>query len=159
MFRERLKFYADTPMASNKYFCWKLDSILSLKEALWRFFDKGWNIRSAWYERINLTTGEVEENTKLDVQKELAEYCDEKMRNKKRGSRPVPILQSLELLSAQNQKDFFSGKDEVELTEELIKTLVAEKKWGSEFSLKEFAKTGAKWNTKRNSIVFPDELI
>ena len=80
MFTERLKFYADTPMAKNKYFCWKLDSILTLKEAIWRFFDKGWNIRSAWYEKINLTTGEVEENTKLNIQEQLEEYTKFKLK-------------------------------------------------------------------------------
>lgn len=79
MFTERLKFYADTPMEKNKYFCWKLDSILTLKEALWRFFDKGWNIRSAWYEKINLGTGEVE-NLKINLQTELDEYCNKKLK-------------------------------------------------------------------------------
>ena len=79
MYSERLKFYADTPMAKNKYFCWKLSSLLTLKEALWRFFDKGWNIRSAWYEKINLETGEVEENLKINLQQEMDEYCDKKL--------------------------------------------------------------------------------
>lgn len=80
LFRERLKFYADTPIAKNKYFCWNLDSVLTLKEALWRFFDKGWNIRSAWYEKIDLNTGEVLENTKLNIQELLTEYCDIKIK-------------------------------------------------------------------------------
>jgi len=73
-YNERLKFYADTPQQSNKYFCYKISSILTLKEALWRFFDKGWNIRSAWYEKIDLNTGEVLENTKLNLQIHLDEY-------------------------------------------------------------------------------------
>jgi hypothetical protein len=80
MFTERLKFYADTPMAKNKYFCWKLDSILTLKDALWRFFDKGWNIRKAWYEKINLTTGVIEENTAINLQNEMEEYCNKKLK-------------------------------------------------------------------------------
>ena len=49
--------------------------------------------------------------------------------------------------------NFFTGVDEVELTDELIKKLVEEKKWGDEKSLKDFAKQGAKWNIKRDSLV------
>jgi hypothetical protein len=80
---ERLKFYADTPVKSNKYFCWKLSSILTLKDALWRFFGKGWNIRAAWYEKINLSTGEVIENIKLKIRELEEEYLDEKLHTKK----------------------------------------------------------------------------
>jgi len=80
---ERLKFYADTPQQSNKYFCWTLSSILTLQDALWRFFDKGWNIRSAWYEKINTGTGEVLENTKLDIHTQLNEYIDKKLKYRK----------------------------------------------------------------------------
>jgi hypothetical protein len=76
MVRERLKFYADTDQAKNQYFCWELTSILSLKDALWRFFSKGWNIRSAWYEKIDTETGEVE-NTKLNVSDLFLEYVEE----------------------------------------------------------------------------------
>lgn len=79
LFRERLKFYADTPKEKNKYFCWNIDSILTLKDALWRFFDKGWNIRSAWYEKIDLNTGEVT-NTRLNLKEQLDEYLKEKMK-------------------------------------------------------------------------------
>ncbi len=50
--------------------------------------------------------------------------------------------------------DFFSGKNEVELTDELINQLVKEKKWGNFESLKSMADLGAKWNVVRNSIVF-----
>lgn len=53
-------------------------------------------------------------------------------------------------------EDFLSGKDEVELTDELIETLVREKKWGDIESLKQLRDEGAKWNKKRNSIVFTD---
>ena len=84
VFSERLKFYADTPMEKNKYFCWELSSILSLKDALWRFFDKGWNMRAAYYEKINKTTGEVIENKKLNIAPLLEAYCDEKL-NKNRS--------------------------------------------------------------------------
>jgi len=76
MVTERLKFYADTDQAKNQYFCWELTSILSLKDALWRFFSKGWNIRSAWYEKIDTETGEVE-NTKLNVSDLFLEYVEE----------------------------------------------------------------------------------
>ena len=50
-------------------------------------------------------------------------------------------------------ESLFNGKSEVELTDELIKKLVDEKKWGSVESLKAMAKMGAKWNIRRNSIV------
>jgi hypothetical protein len=50
-------------------------------------------------------------------------------------------------------ESLFNGKSEVELTDELIKKIVEQKKWGSEESLREMAKIGAKWNLKRNSIV------
>ena len=76
MVKERLKFYADTDQAKNQSFCWELTSILSLKDALWRFFSKGWNIRSAWYEKIDTETGEVE-NTKLNVSDLFLEYVEE----------------------------------------------------------------------------------
>jgi len=56
---------------------------MSLKEALWRFFDKGWNIRSAWYEKIDQDTGEIIENTKLNVTELLGEYVDYKTSNGK----------------------------------------------------------------------------
>jgi hypothetical protein len=49
--------------------------------------------------------------------------------------------------------DFFLGKDELELTNELIEKLIKEKKWGDIESLNEMRKMGAKWNTKNNSIV------
>jgi len=82
---ERLKFYADTPMKKNKLFCWELTSILTLKEALWRFFDKPeYYIRAAWYEKINKTTGEVVENTKIDVRKYEEIYLNEKTIYRKR---------------------------------------------------------------------------
>jgi hypothetical protein len=56
-------------------------------------------------------------------------------------------------------QDFFSGKNEIELTNELIEQLVKDKKWGDVKSLKELRDMGAKWNTKRNSVVFPSEFI
>jgi len=50
-------------------------------------------------------------------------------------------------------QDFLSGNDEVELTDELIEKIVREKKWGDAESLKKLRESGAKWNTKRNSII------
>lgn len=84
LFNERIKFYADTPLESNKYFCYKITSILALQEALWRFFDKGWNIRSAWYEKINISSGEVVVNKRLDIPTLLSAYCQQKIDKKKR---------------------------------------------------------------------------
>tara|TARA_R110000803_G_scaffold181557_1_gene243966 strand:+ start:47 stop:232 length:186 start_codon:yes stop_codon:yes gene_type:complete len=55
--------------------------------------------------------------------------------------------------------DFYSGKDEVELTSELIEKLVKEKKWSDVESLKEMADEGAKWNIVRNSVVHTAEIF
>lgn len=57
------------------------------------------------------------------------------------------------------REDFYLGKNEVELTNELIEQLVKDKKWGDVKSLKEMRDTGAKWNVKRNSVVFPNEFF
>jgi hypothetical protein len=84
---ERLKFYADTPQGRNKYFCWTLTSILMLKEALWRFFDKGWHIRSAWYEKIDCRTKEVIENTKLNLIDQFNEWADQRTKQIKKSLR------------------------------------------------------------------------
>jgi len=40
-------------------------------------------------------------------------------------------------MKAKELKDFYSGKDEVELTDELIEQLIKDKKWGDATSLKE----------------------
>ena len=54
---------------------------------------------------------------------------------------------------------YFSGVDEVELTDELIKDIVHNGLWGDEESLKELRKDGGKWNTLRHSVTFPAEPI
>ena len=59
---------------------------------------------------------------------------------------------------SKEQKDFMLGKDEVFLTDKLIEKIVREKKWGDVQSLKQMREMGAKWNTKKNSIVFNDFL-
>jgi len=59
----------------------------------------------------------------------------------------------------QEMQDFYSGKNEVKLTNELIEQLVKDKKWRDVKSLKEMRDMGAKWNTERNSVVFPTEFI
>lgn len=82
VFRERLKFYADTPRKKNAYFCWELTSILALKEVLWRFFEKGWKIKAAWYEKINKETGEIVDNSRINLQQELDEFFDHKFHSK-----------------------------------------------------------------------------
>ena len=77
-YKERVKFYADTDREKNKLFTWVLpNGILSIKKTLNRFFSKGWHIRAAWYEKINLKTGEVLENIPLKVNELLDEYLDE----------------------------------------------------------------------------------
>jgi hypothetical protein len=77
VYRERLKFYADTGREKNKLFTWDLpNGILSLKETLHRFFSKGWSIRAGWYEKIDLRTGKAVENTRLNIAELLDEYLD-----------------------------------------------------------------------------------
>ncbi len=69
MIVERIKFYADTPRGEkNKLFCFNCD-ILNLKDCLLRFILKGFNVRSAWYEKIDQDTGEIIENSRInDIQ-------------------------------------------------------------------------------------------
>ena len=62
-------------------------------------------------------------------------------------------------MKKQDEIDFYSGKNEIELTDSLINKLVKENKWGDVKSLKEMREVGAKWNTKRNSVVFPTEFL
>ena len=54
---------------------------------------------------------------------------------------------------------YYSGVDEVELTNELITELVKSNLWGDEESLKNLRSEGGKWNTKRHSVTFPPEEI
>jgi hypothetical protein len=59
-----------------------------------------------------------------------------------------------------NQKeltDFFTGKDEVEITDELISKLKKEQNLNDEDAefMQEMAQQGAKWNIKRNSLILP----
>ncbi len=83
MFSERIKFYADTERERNKLFTWELpNGILSIQDALKRFFDKRWNIRAAWYEKIDVSTGEIKENTKIDVKRELDAYINNGLSHK-----------------------------------------------------------------------------
>lgn len=56
-------------------------------------------------------------------------------------------------------KDFYKGNDEVELTDELITKLIKDRKWGDSESLNQMKKMGAKWNVKRDSVVFPTEFL
>ena len=55
--------------------------------------------------------------------------------------------------------DFYSGKNEVELTNELIEQLVKDKKWPDVESLKGMRDEGWKWNVLRNSLVSPTEFM
>jgi hypothetical protein len=45
---------------------------------------------------------------------------------------------------------------ELELTEELMKEIVEQKKWSTIESLRELKKIGAKWNVERSTLVFDD---
>jgi hypothetical protein len=62
---ERLKFYADTSKEKNKFFCWKINSIMDLESRL-EYWMKRVYIRAAWYECIDTDTGEVI-NQRIDL--------------------------------------------------------------------------------------------
>ena len=62
-------------------------------------------------------------------------------------------------MKSKETQDLHSGKDEVELTDELIEQIVKDKKWGDVKSLKQMKTLGAKWNVKRESVVFPSEYL
>lgn len=71
---ERLKFYADTPDGKkNKFFCWTIKDMFELGERLNYFTNKGYYIRSAWYESIDENTGE-----KVNQQIDLVEYYEDR---------------------------------------------------------------------------------
>lgn len=81
MIKERIKFYADTPRGEkNKFFSWAV-TILTLEEALFRFFEQGFAIRAAWYEKMDTDSGETE-NTRLDVQREFDKYWNLQLKKK-----------------------------------------------------------------------------
>jgi len=59
-------------------------------------------------------------------------------------------------MNNKERNDFISGKNEVELTDELIEKIVKEGKWSDVESLKKWRDEGAKWNIVRNSIILTD---
>jgi hypothetical protein len=68
MYLERIKFYADTPHnEKNKFFCFKLTSIISLEDAIYRFIALGFLFRAVYYEKIHEDTGEIE-NQKIPTE-------------------------------------------------------------------------------------------
>ena len=73
MIIEKLKFYADTGLERNQFFCWNV-SILNLQDALFRFFAKGWVIRAAWYHSFNTDTDRVV-NQRINVQEQFNRFC------------------------------------------------------------------------------------
>jgi hypothetical protein len=80
MIKERLKFYADTDIQKNKLFCWNV-TILQVEEKLMEFMKKGWYIKSAWYEKIDTDTGEIE-NTRIN---DLQRIFDKVVQMSKKG--------------------------------------------------------------------------
>jgi hypothetical protein len=66
MIIERIKFYADTPRKEkNKLFCFKC-SLLNLEDCLMRFILRGFEIKAAWYEKIECTSGLIIENSRIN---------------------------------------------------------------------------------------------
>mgnify|MGYP006928199727 CR=1 FL=1 len=54
---------------------------------------------------------------------------------------------------------YYSGVDEVELTEDVIDGIIKMNLWGDKESLRELREEGGKWNTLRHSVTFPAEPI
>lgn len=70
VYKCRLKFYANTPKNEiNKYFCWEIESIFQLEDRIKHFIRKGYWIKAAYFENINIETGEILENSKVDIQR------------------------------------------------------------------------------------------
>ncbi len=74
MIEERIKGYAVFDDNPNKQFCWKIANLCALKGAIFRLFKKGWVIKALYYEKIDTITGEVIENTRLDLTSLTKEY-------------------------------------------------------------------------------------
>lgn len=77
-FIERIKLYADTGKDANKFFCWTVTGIDKVRANLYWHFSRGCKVRAAWYERINVDTGEVVMNSRLDVAKMEQDYYEDK---------------------------------------------------------------------------------
>lgn len=61
---EFLQFYADTPNEKNKFFSWKINSIMDLPSRL-AYFSQRFYIRSAFY--VCKENGKVINNDKIDL--------------------------------------------------------------------------------------------
>jgi len=67
--KEQLKCYADTPRGEkNKFFCFCI-KLMELDDTIIRFITQGFKIRAALYQITNTSTGEIKENTKIDLSK------------------------------------------------------------------------------------------
>ena len=75
MVKQRIKFYADTKIEKNKYFCYEINE--NEIDVLERFFDRGWHIRAAWYEEID-ENGKPLVNEQIAVYYELYRYINKK---------------------------------------------------------------------------------
>lgn len=86
--KEQLKFYADTPKGEkNKLFCFEVN-ILELENAVKRFLIKGFNIRAAWYQKTNIITGEIKENTRLNIENIQNSLIDKYVKSKNPNNLP-----------------------------------------------------------------------
>jgi hypothetical protein len=94
MIIERIKFYADTPVSKNVYFCFGNVSILDIPQYFEKWWSMGWRIRSAWTETIETTTGEVKRNLRI---KNLSNYESEFFISKSKKGTPdyTKVLESI----------------------------------------------------------------
>lgn len=84
MIIEQIKFYADFEKEKiyNKLFVWKIANSFALKGAIFRFFDKGYIMRALYYQKMDTDTGEIIENTKLELKALQDEFIYTKVFNK-----------------------------------------------------------------------------
>tara|TARA_R110000772_G_scaffold212359_1_gene322889 strand:- start:128 stop:316 length:189 start_codon:yes stop_codon:yes gene_type:complete len=62
-------------------------------------------------------------------------------------------------MTQEEQLRYYSGVDEVELTNEVIEEILKLNLWGNRKSLEMLRDEGGKWNTRRHSVTFPPEAI
>jgi hypothetical protein len=85
VYQDRIKFYADSESCKNKFFCFKINSILDYEKTLKNFISKGFNIRACWYEKINIQTGEIIENIRQPNLNSLIDRLIDELRQPKKN--------------------------------------------------------------------------
>lgn len=51
--KQKVVFYADTSLFTNKFFCFQVSSQAAALAAVKRFQKKGWHVRAAWWRKCS----------------------------------------------------------------------------------------------------------